>query len=59
MAEKNWGEVANLIKNGLKIVDELAKMDIDDISANDDDMEQLEKLIEKAKKLTKDKNWKL
>jgi hypothetical protein len=52
-------EKAKLIKDSLKIVNELAKMDADDIFANDDDREELEDLIEKAKKLTKDRLWKL
>jgi hypothetical protein len=52
-------EKAKLIKNALKIVDELSKMDADGIFANDDEMEALEDLIEKAKKLTKNRLWKL
>ena len=52
-------EKAKLIKDALKIVDELGKMDIDDIHHNDDDREELEELIEKAKKLKKNKLWKL
>ncbi len=52
-------ETAKLLKESLKIVDELAKMDADEIFANDDDMEDLEKLIEKAKRLTKNRLWKL
>jgi hypothetical protein len=43
----------------LKIVDKLAKMDADDIFAEDDQREDLEKLIEDAKKLTKHRLWKL
>jgi hypothetical protein len=52
-------EKAKLIKDALKIVDKLSKMDADDIFANDDDREELEDLIEKAQKLTKNKLWKL
>jgi len=52
-------EKAEIIKSALKIVDKLGKMDVDDISHNDDDMDELEELIEKAKKLTKNRLWKL
>lgn len=52
-------ETAKLIKDSLTIVDKLAKMDADDIFANDDDREDLEDLIEEAKKLTKHRLWKL
>jgi hypothetical protein len=52
-------QTAEILKDSLKIVDELAKMDADDIFANDDDREELEDLIEKAKKLTKNRLWKL
>jgi len=52
-------ETAEILKESLKIVDKLAKMDADDIFANDDDREELEDLIEKAKKLTKNRLWKL
>jgi hypothetical protein len=52
-------ETAKILKDSLKIVDKLGKMDIDDISHNDDEMDELEKLIEKAKKLTKHRLWKL
>ena len=52
-------EKATLLKNSLKIVDKLAKMDADDIFAEDDQREDLEKLIEDAKKLTKHRLWKL
>jgi hypothetical protein len=57
MAEEK--EKAELIKSALKIVDELSKMDADSTFANDDEMEALENLIEKAQKLTKNKLWKL
>ena len=52
-------EISKILKESLKIVDELAKMDADDIFANDDDREDLEELIEQAKKLTKHRLWKL
>jgi hypothetical protein len=52
-------ETAELLKDSLRIVDKLAKMDIDDIHHNDDDREELEELIEKAQKLTKHRLWKL
>jgi len=48
---------ANLIKDAIKIVDELAKYDIDDMSSYDKD--ELEELIEKAKKLKKNRHWRL
>ena len=48
---------ARLIKEALKIVDALSKYDIDDMSSYD--KENLEELIDKAKKLTKDRLWKL
>jgi len=52
-------EKAKLLKESLKIVDKLSKMDADDIFANDDEREDLEDLIEEAKKLTKHRLWKL
>ena len=52
-------ETAELLKEALRIVDKLAKMDADDIFANDDDREELEDLIEEAKKLTKHRLWRL
>jgi hypothetical protein len=52
-------ETAKILKEALTIVDKLAKMDVDDISHNDDDMDNLEDLIEKAKILTKHRLWKL
>ena len=52
-------ETAEILKESLKIVDKLAKMDADDIFANDDDREELEKLIDEAKKLTRHRLWKL
>jgi len=50
-------KTANLIKEALKIVDKLATYDIDDMSSYD--KETLEDLIEKAKKMKKDRLWKL
>ncbi|MDA3780014.1 MAG: hypothetical protein PF487_07345 [Bacteroidales bacterium] len=44
---------ANLIKEALKIVDELAKYDIDDLTSYDKD--ELEELIDKAKKIKKNR----
>lgn len=44
---------ARLIKDALKIVDELAKYDIDDMSSYD--KENLEELIDKAKKIRKNR----
>ena len=52
-------EKAVILKDSLKIVDKLAKMDADDIFAEDDQREDLENLIEDAKKLTKHRLWKL
>jgi hypothetical protein len=56
-------EKATLIKEGLTIVDKLAKMDIDDIVVTNKDVndttDELEDLIDKAKKLTKHRLWKL
>ena len=48
-------EIAKILKEALVIVDELSYYDFDDI----DDQENLEKLIKKAKILTKNKLWKL
>ena len=52
-------DTAKILKESLEIVDKLAKMDADDIFANDDDREELENLIEEAKKLSKHRLWKL
>jgi hypothetical protein len=46
---------AELIKKALKIVDELAELDVDDKYEIDD----IADLIEKAEKLKKDRLWKL
>jgi hypothetical protein len=50
-------EMAKLLKESLKIVDELANYDFEDM--DEGDKEDLEKLIEKAKELKKNKLWKL
>jgi hypothetical protein len=50
-------EKSKLIKEALKIVDELSKYDFDDM--DDYEKEKLETLIEKAKKITKSRHWKL
>jgi hypothetical protein len=52
-------ETAEILKKSLVIVDKLSKMDADDIFADDDEMEKLEKLIDEAKKLSKHRLWKL
>jgi hypothetical protein len=52
-------ETAKILKDSLTIVDKLAKMDADGIYANDEEMKELEKLIDEAKKLTKNRLWKL
>ena len=52
-------ETAKVLKQALTIVDKLAKMDADDIFADDDEREKLEDLIEEAKKLSKHRLWKL
>jgi hypothetical protein len=52
-------ETAEILKKSLTIVDKLSKMDADEIFANDDDREDLEKLINEAIKLSKHRLWKL
>lgn len=59
MKDTNSRQIAEILKDSLKIVDKLAKMDADDIFANDDDREELEDLIETAQRLTKNQLWKL
>jgi len=49
-------EKAELLKKALTIVDELAKLDVDEVIDNSDD---LQFLIERAHKLTKHRLWKL
>ena len=48
-----------LLKNALKIVDELAKIDWNDMGMDEEDMEHFEALNKRAKKLTKNRLWKL
>ena len=55
-------ETAELLKDSLKIVDDLAKIDIEDFENYDNaefDFEVLEKIVKRAKKLTKHRLWKL
>ena len=52
-------EKAKLIKDALKIVNELAKIDIDELIRHSEGMEELDDLITKSKKLKKNKLWKL
>ena len=55
-------EKATLLKESLKIVDELAKMEVEDFANYDNaefDFEPLEKIVKKAKDLTKHRLWKL
>ena len=55
-------EKAKLIKDALKLVDDLAKIDADDLANMDDaefDFEELEKLVRKAQALKKNRLWKL
>lgn len=57
-------EKAKLIKNALKIVDELVRLDFDIIDGEPTtieglDVEKFEKLLIKADRLTKDRWWKL
>jgi len=51
----NNKETAKLLKEALKIVDELATHNFEDMDERD--QEKLEKLIKKAKELKKDKLW--
>ncbi len=52
-------EKAELIKSALKIVDELSKIEWDDMGMDEEDMKHLEALNKRAKKLTKNRLWKL
>ena len=56
-------EKANLIKNALLIVDKLANEELDEYDGEINnkiyDFSTLQKLIEKSKKLKKNKYWKL
>jgi len=63
MANRDSLETARLLKEALKIVDELATSDLNDIDypfeSDDFDYEKLQKLIKKSKELKKNKLWKL
>ena len=52
-------EKAKILKEALKIVDELKKIDIDELLRHEEGTEELDDLIKRAKKLTKHKLWKL
>ena len=52
MADLDARDKARLIKEALKIVDELAEFDITDLP-------DIEDLIDRAEKLKRDRNWKL
>lgn len=52
MADLESRDKARLIKEALKVVDELADLDITDLP-------DIEDLIDKAEKLKRDRNWKL
>jgi DNA-binding protein YbaB len=58
MADNNL-ETAKLLKDALKIVDELARIDFDDMGMSEEDNEHLEALIKRAKTLKKHRLWKL
>ena len=55
MVDLEARDKARLIKEGLKIVDELADLEIDLFEGDGD----LDDLAERAKKLKRDRNWKL
>lgn len=63
MADRDLMETARLLKEALKIVDELATSDLGDVDypfeTEDFDFEKLQRLIERAKKLKKNRLWKL
>jgi hypothetical protein len=52
-------EKATLIKESLKIVDELAEFDTDELAIDDDVLSDLFDLIEKAKKIIRNRLWRL
>ena len=55
-------ETAELLKDSLKIVDDIAKIDMENFDDYDNaefDFEVLEKIVKRAKKLTKHRLWKL
>jgi hypothetical protein len=57
--KSNDREIAEILKESLKIVDELSKIDFDDMGMDEDEMEHLETLNKRAKNLKKNKLWKL
>ena len=63
MADSDSLETAKLLKEALKIVDDLAKNDLADVDypfdSNDFEYEKLQALIERARKLKKNRLWKL
>jgi len=63
MADRDSLETAKLLKEALKIVDDLAKNDLADVDypfdSNDFEYEKLQALIERARKLKKNRLWKL
>lgn len=63
MIDRDSLETARLLKEALKIVDELAKSDLVDVDypfeGDDFDYLKLQELINKAKKLKKNRLWKL
>ena len=52
-------EKGRLIKDALKIVDELADIEIDEIKDADAEYDTLDTLVDKAKKLKRNRWWKL
>lgn len=58
MANTENRETAELLKESLKIVDKLAKIDIDEMDSTGR-FDDVEELIVRAKKLTKHRLWKL
>ena len=52
-------EKGRLIKDALKIVDELADIEIDEIKDADAEYDNLDTLVDKAKKLKRNRWWKL
>jgi hypothetical protein len=52
-------ETAKILKDALKIVDELAKIDIEELLRHSEGDEELDDLIKRAKKLKRNRLWKL
>jgi hypothetical protein len=52
-------ETAEILKESLKIVNELTKIDIDDLLRHEEGTEELDDLIKRAKKLSKNRLWRL